>query len=214
MLRSKQRLEGLLMTLAVIMAVLANLPPQLVAGWSIEPRYLVFALFVLVLIGIVASAHFVYVAALIAISYGVGLHRELSDRFDLDPQLVVSLLAVVIFLSLTRALYQYFRPPEDPTVTAQRQAIEQLIQAIRANDIATVDDAMRNGVSANVRTVRDQTPLMIAAAFGFTDIIRLLVRNGAAVDAKDADGNTALSIATQGGKDYLVELLVRAGAME
>ena len=68
-------------------------------------------------------------------------------------------------------------------------------------------------VSANMRTPHSHTPLMLAVAVGYTDVVRLLLQNGADVAAQDNDGNTALGIAKRRGDEGIIDELVRHGAM-
>ena len=54
---------------------------------------------------------------------------------------------------------------------------------------ATADVLLRAGISRDARTKVDKTPLHVAAAEGFADIVELLLQNGADVDARDMVGS-------------------------
>ena len=58
------------------------------------------------------------------------------------------------------------------------------------------------------------TALLLAAFYGHTDAVRVLLDGGADVNAKSKKGMTALSSAQSNGHTAVVQLLKKAGAME
>jgi len=67
---------------------------------------------------------------------------------------------------------------------------------------------VKNGVEVNAQTwKRGISALMIAAAAGNTELVRLLLDNGADVDLKDIFGNTAQNWAEKKGHKSVVDLL-------
>jgi len=52
-----------------------------------------------------------------------------------------------------------------------------------------------------------RTALMIAAANGYADVVRLLVSEGVSVDARNSEGLTAAMIAEKAGHSEIVEIL-------
>ena len=55
-------------------------------------------------------------------------------------------------------------------------------------------------------------PLSLAAAFGNTEIVQLLIEGGADMDLTDEQGRSAIAIAIQEGHQEIVQLLEKAGA--
>ena len=88
------------------------------------------------------------------------------------------------------------------TLTAAAQApdsSERFYQAIRNDDLTTLRALIREaGVDAKDR--QGQTPLMLAAAFGSPEAVRLLLASGADVRAVSSAGVTALHWAAQRGQ--------------
>jgi ankyrin repeat protein len=54
-----------------------------------------------------------------------------------------------------------------------------------------------------------RTPLMIAAAYGHTEVVRLLVSEDVPLDTQNHDGLTALMIAGQSGHPDIVDILTK-----
>jgi ankyrin repeat protein len=54
-----------------------------------------------------------------------------------------------------------------------------------------------------------RTPLMIAAANGYTEVVRMLVKEDASLDARNSEGLTAAMIAEKAGHPEIVAILTR-----
>jgi ankyrin repeat protein/cytochrome c551/c552 len=72
------------------------------------------------------------------------------------------------------------------------QTSDDLVQLIRANDLATLKSRLAAGGNVNAKDARDTTLLMYAAGYGSVDAVRLLLSSGADVNARNQMGNTAL----------------------
>jgi ankyrin repeat protein len=94
---------------------------------------------------------------------------------------------------------------------------EQLIDAIRAGDVAKVQALLAGGANANDAGEGGTTPLMAAAAAGHLQMVRDLLKAGADVKAEDERGYTALMCACYNpdldrGFPEVVQALVEAGS--
>ena len=94
---------------------------------------------------------------------------------------------------------------------------EQLIEAVNANDSASVRELLAGGADANSRDAYGATALMNAAYMGNLEMVNDLLAAGAEVDAKDELGWTALMKACNNaemdrGFPDVVERLIAAGA--
>jgi ankyrin repeat protein len=90
---------------------------------------------------------------------------------------------------------------------------ESLSKAVLSGDINVVKNSMEKGGSVSERDAQFGTsPLHVAAVFGHTEIVKLLLRNKADVNAKDKEGETPLLAALVNGHSDIGELLVNKGA--
>lgn len=56
------------------------------------------------------------------------------------------------------------------------------------------------------------TPLHVAAKWGKTNMVALLLENGATIDSKTRDGLTPLHCAARSGHEQVVDMLLERGA--
>jgi hypothetical protein len=86
---------------------------------------------------------------------------------------------------------------------------EDLLEAIRQSDVASVRKLLEAGVSANAKYRYDRSALSFAADRGNVEIVTLLLDRGAAVDAKDTYYKmTPLSAAAMKGNPDVLRLLL------
>src|SRR5438270_459257 len=90
---------------------------------------------------------------------------------------------------------------------------QKLLQAAEAGDTTEVLSLIRDGAGVNARgSTNGSTPLIKAAARGFTDTVRVLAEKGAEVDATDNAGRTALMEAARQDHVDTVRFLVQHAA--
>ena len=70
----------------------------------------------------------------------------------------------------------------------------------------------RHGEDVNQRDVGDETALMVAAGFGYDNVVLALVEHGADLEARDASGRTALHHAALDASFSAYDYLVAQGA--
>ena len=93
-------------------------------------------------------------------------------------------------------------------------ASDELFDAARKGDAATVKVALDKGVLVDAKWRYDQTALFIASFRGHTEVVRLLLERGAKPDVKDTFyGMTAVGAAAQKGNSEIVGMLLEKGAI-
>jgi cytohesin len=91
-------------------------------------------------------------------------------------------------------------------------ATPRLYKAADARDLAEVNRRLAAGDPVDARGQNGETPLLVAAAQGSTDIATALLDRGADPNARTADGHTPLHAAAYWGQRDAVELLLARGA--
>jgi ankyrin repeat protein len=98
-------------------------------------------------------------------------------------------------------------------------ALHYAIQGGKTREDKVIIDVVRVflDVGANVNEQTESeglTPLMLAADYGKTGVVKVLMDRGADINAKDRNGRTALMAAQDNGHQDIVNLLKEAGAKE
>lgn len=94
---------------------------------------------------------------------------------------------------------------------------EQLIEAIKAGDVARVQALLAGGANVNATGEGGMAPLMVAAGIGHLQMVKDLLKAGADVKAQDERGYTALMCACYNpdldrGFPEVVHALIDAGS--
>jgi ankyrin repeat protein len=95
------------------------------------------------------------------------------------------------------------------STTSQAAAIH---NAAKSGELDQIQHLVVTGVDVNEKTVRGETPLIIAALAGNGEIVNYLLQRGADINAQSASGLTALHGAAYAGQTEIVLLLVTKGA--
>jgi len=104
------------------------------------------------------------------------------------------------------------RIPANQELVVVEDESEDLLHAVRKNDIEAVQIALNKGANVNTTDREGMTALMYAAQGGHTALVKLLIENGADVNAKNSQGNTALILAESKGHIGIARMLKNAGA--
>jgi len=91
---------------------------------------------------------------------------------------------------------------------------DDMFMAAQEGDVEKVSQLLEKGADVNYKdkTVFGHTPMTIAAAWGYTNVVRLLLDHGASVDQQDDGGSTALHRAASTARSEMVKLLLDRGA--
>jgi hypothetical protein len=89
----------------------------------------------------------------------------------------------------------------DPNGTAGVNGWTVLMHAIHKNQPRSVAALLRGGAQVNGKSTRGQTALIMAAGYGYTEIVQMLLDNGADVRLINSSGQNALDAAVTGVGD-------------
>ncbi len=90
---------------------------------------------------------------------------------------------------------------QDPNRPAGVNNWPPLMHAIHKGQKGSVRVLLKYGANVNYRTTHWNTPLIMAAGYGYADIVSILLDAGADPTWRDHDGNTALTAAVGGVSD-------------
>ncbi len=90
--------------------------------------------------------------------------------------------------------------------------INQLRSRIEGGDILAVREFLEKGGDPDGKAKPGRPLIYIAASYGRTSIVELLISSGADINSADKFGHTALYAAAFGGHEKTVEALINHGA--
>jgi hypothetical protein len=98
-------------------------------------------------------------------------------------------------------LEKLFAGGADPNQVAGVNDWPPLMHAIHKGQKKSVRVLLKHGANVNFQTAHWSTPLIMAAGYGYSDIVAMLLDAGARPDIRDHDGYTALNAAVGGTAD-------------
>jgi hypothetical protein len=204
--------DWVLVGLVMLLAVAANLPPELQETLSIDRRILLAGLLAVVGVALVRYLKFTLILVIAILAIGANLPEEIAKEFGIDPQIMLLALVAMMVVSLSNKLLKLPTGLEKSGRSKSVHGAAALFTAILKGRVAVVQSLLQQGVNVNVKTVSGKTPLMAAAYKGYGDVVQLLLDGGADVNMRDARGDSAIKIASRAGYTRVVELLTKAGA--
>lgn len=103
-------------------------------------------------------------------------------------------------------------PPEPRRERDSPHSFAEFLQALWKEDLARVENMIKEGIDPNAKTSLGNRPLVIAAKKRNAALLEILIASGAKVDAPDRNGLTALMAAASMGLTQNVRVLISAGA--
>lgn len=137
-------------------------------------------------------------------------HTQLKNsRIDINSTSLV-LYASQGDLSIVSLLISAGVSPAEPEPQRKVTAFH---AAATQGHLKVIAELLKSGSPINAQDMCGYTPLMVAAYFGQSDVVSMLVRNGGALlDHQAHCGLTPLMAAVQSGNIKIVEILLTAGA--
>lgn len=205
----RKGVEYVLLGLAVILAIAALLPANLLAAWDIPRNYLLYTLALILLFALTRYARIM----LILVVGGLVLLANLdvagiAGDFEFDRSIILLTLGLVILGAGANHFLKLMPTGIDTELhrSTSSQGVSALLMAIRNDEISRAERFVNSGVNVNGE-VQGETPLTTAAAHGRLDIVRLLLAAGATRELANSRGETPAQLAEQAGHGEIVDVL-------
>jgi len=201
-----------LLIMVVLISVAANLPDEWAGAYTIDKKYLLAALTLVVAVSLIRYVRLTLVLVTVVLVVGANLPKELANQFGIDQLVLLITLMVMVAAAISYRLLKMPTGLEPQHIAATSYGAKALFSSVLKGNIGAVGQLIGSGVNVNIRTVSGKTPLMAASYKGYSDIVQMLLDAGANVHVADSKGNTALKVAERMGFSRVATLLKMAGA--
>jgi len=205
------RAEWLLIASVFGLSVAANLPAQLQAMVPVSPLALQIVLCVLLIFTLVRYVPLPIVIAFSMLLVGSGVPRILEGHFNVAYWVFLFIIAFMLLLSLGYRMLNA-KDEDIPSNGDASQNVQALFRVVARGNLAWTYRLIAMGADVNVRDDTGQTPLMLATAKGYADMVQVLIQNGANPKLVNNQDESALTIALMKGYTRIAESLEMAEA--
>jgi hypothetical protein len=203
-----------LLGLVVLMSIAANLPDDFASRFSLDKRYLLLGLTMVLMFSLIRYVRAGLVLVTLVLVLGANLPAELASQFNIAQGVLTFTLIAMVALALANRIIKMPTGMEAKQVANSAYGAKALFSSVLKGNVNAVQTLIQSGVNVNCRTMSGKTPLMAAAYRGYPDIVQMLIAAGADVDMVDSAGNTAMSVGKRMGYSRVVTLLKIAGASD
>ena len=201
----------MLLVIVTLMSVAANLPNGLSELSGVDRRYLLAGLLIVVTIALVRYSKFALVAAIFILAVGANLPQDIAAILNIDSRILMGSLIAIVLLSLANRVIKLPTGLDKPQGFSAEHGSAALFGAIARRRTRTVRSIINSGANIEARSEGGLTPLMVAAAKGYDELVLLLVIKGADIKAVDGRGKNASQFARDAGYEHTVSLILKGG---
>lgn len=202
--------ETVLLALVALVAIVANLPEELLLPLGIRPAYLVALLGFLVVLALFLYLRFFFFLLYVLLAIGANVPAQWAEALGISQLPLLIALIAMVGLSLLNYAVKLLPSGLEPAQAAPKTseaAGKALFSAIERGNLTQVRSVLAMGIVPDFADAEGQTPLMLAARLGHAEIVAALLAAGADPNAATAEGRTARDFALRNGHAAIVKLL-------
>ena len=200
--------EVIVFSLIVLIAVVANLPPEYVESLGINRQLLFGVLGSMVVIALFLYLKFFFFLAVVLLIAGANLPEQIADGFGISKVPLVLALVAMVGVSLINYVIKLVPTGLEPRPKeASPEGVRAMFYAIERNNLVYAQKLLSMNFDPNLRHENGYTPLAYAATKGSVQMVELFLRNSADPTARTKDGDTPVEIALRMGHSEVAERL-------
>jgi ankyrin repeat protein len=205
--------EWTLVVLVVITAIIANLPEESLAEYSINRNYVLGFLALVVFIALFLYLKFQFFFMVVLLALGANMPVQIAESLGISRWPLIIALALMVGVSLINYVVALLPTGLEPIEKEKSaEGIKALFYAIEKGNLVYAQKILSMNFDPNIIADNGYTPLMYAAARGDAKMVELLLRNGASVGMVSKDGDTAIELALKIGSQEVADMLKKARA--
>ena len=205
--------EWVLVALVIITSILANMPEEILAEYSVDRDYLLGFLALVVFMALFFYLKFQFFFLVVLLAIGANMPTTISESLNISRLPLVIAMALMVGISLINYVVALMptglelKPKEKSA-----EGIKALFYAIEKGNLVYAQKVLSMNFDCNMVADNGYTPLMYAAARGDAKMVDLFLRNGADVNMMSKSGDTAIELALKIGSTEVADALKKARA--
>lgn len=206
--KQKRIREWSLLGLVGAMALLSNLPAQVLAELHVEPRIIMPVLGLLAMLALMLYVRYFFFLLFTLLILGANLPETWAEKFSLNREMfLATLIALIGIYLLNYGLKLLPSGLEQKKSVPNPKATTALIKAIDQDNTSYIKTILTIDFDLNVTGEQDMTPLMCAAQRGNFKAVEMLLARGASALIK-GPGGRASEIALRNEFPLVAERLI------
>ena len=200
--------EWILVGMVALIAVLANLPESMIAGWGLSVHYLVITLAAVVFIALLLYMRFTFFLIITLLVVGANLPGQFATSLGISKVPLILALALMVGVSLINHIVRLL--PSGLEKDSSTEAQKALFYAVEKGNMVYAQKLLNMNLDPNVKGPGGYTPLMYSAAKGHAGLVELFLRNGSDTTLVNDEGDSAVDLALRLGHSPIADLLKQA----
>ncbi len=185
--------EIIILVLVSLMSFASNLPDQ-VADNMFDKKLVLFVLTASVVIALFRYLRLMLFIAIVILALGANLPQEFAENMGFSPMIMLAVLGFLVTVSLLNYAFKLLPTEVEESSGEAPDTRYELLKAITKGDQGAVFGLLNLDIDINFME-NGQSPLHLAVAKGYPDIVRMLVNHGANLEALNDEGKTPIDVA-------------------
>ena len=208
--KQKQIREWTLLGLVGTMALIANLPPQLLSSIGVDPSLLMAILGLMVVLALFLYVRFFFFLLYALLAVGANLPDKWAEGLGISQTPLLAALMTMVALSLLNYGVKILPSGLEPKKRKQNpEATQVLLNAIERDNISYINTVLTMDFDLDTVDEAGMTPLMRAAQRGNLKIVQMMLKRGASPSLAGPSGR-ASDVALQNNFPAVTECLKKA----
>ena len=192
------------------MALIANLPPQLLSSIGIDPSLLMAILGLMVVLALFLYVRFFFFLLYALLAVGANLPDKWAEGLGISQTPLLAALMTIVALSLLNYGVKILPSGLEPKKRKQNpEATQVLLNAIERDNISYINTVLTMDFDLDTVDEAGMTPLMRAAQRGNLKIVQMMLKRGASPSLAGPSGR-ASDVALQNNFPAVTECLKKA----
>lgn len=205
--KKQQYREWTLLGLVGTMALVANLPRQVLDNIGIEPRLMMGVLGLMVVLALFLYVRFFFFLLYALLAVGANVPEKWAAGLGISQTPLLAALIIMVTMSLLNYRVKMLPSGLEPKKRKQNpEAMQVLLSAIERGNVSYIRTVLSMDFDLDILDEQGMSPLMRAARRGDLGIVEMLVKGGASASFTAPAGKAA-DIAMKSGFPAVSEYL-------